>query len=404
MEFKKQLVSLVAFVAMFALMVSSVSAFAQITSVEVSGVEGLSAGSNISVFAGTTVPVRIIFTATADANDVRVKVWLSGSSDYTAASDRFVVDAGSTYSKLIAVQVPHDVDPQEDMRLEVSIENRANGQVDRREISLSAQRESYTVQILDVAADSKVSAGDNLALDIVLKNRGRELAEDTFVTVSIPALGIERRAYFGDMSPVDQTDPLPEKEDASTRRLFLNIPSNVPAGIYTIQVDAFTADSKTTVTKKVAVVGASDSSRIVSASTTKTVAVGEDAVYSVTVVNTGNKVQVYDLSFDAPADLSVNADEAIVVVPAGTSKTVKVMSSADKAGKYAFVVSVNSDGELVTKQNFVTNVEGKKNSTANATVVLTVVLAIIFVVLLVVLIVLLTKKPQKAEEFGESYY
>jgi hypothetical protein len=300
--------------------------------------------------------------------------------------------------------VPNNIDPKENMRLEVSVENRVSGQVDRREISLSAQRESYTVQILDVATDSKVSAGDNLALDVVLKNRGRELSEDTFVTVSIPALNIERRAYFGDMSPVDQTDPLPDKEDASTRRMFLNIPSNAPAGIYTIQVDAFNADSKTTVTKKVAVVGASDSSRVVSSAVTKTVAVDEDAVYSVTVVNTGNKVQVYDVSFDAPAELKVAADETVVVVPAGTSKTVKVSVSADKAGKYAFVVSVNSDGALVTKQNFVTNVEGSKSSTANATVVLTVVLAIIFVVLLVVLIVLLTKKPQKAEEFGESYY
>lgn len=404
MEFKTQLVSLVALFALLVLSAGSVSAFATISSVEVSGVEGLNSGTNISVFAGSTIPVRVIFFADADAKDVRVKVWLSGSSDYTATSDRFVVDAGSTYSKLIAVQVPSDIDPREDMRLEVSIESRTDGEVDRAEIPLSAQRESYTVQILDVAADSKVSAGENLALDVVLKNRGRELAEDTFVTASIASLGIERRAYFGDMSSVDQTDPLPEKEDASTRRMYLTIPSSAPAGIYTIQVDAYNADSKTTVTKKVAVIGKGDTSRVVSASTTKTVAPGEKAVYSVNIVNTGSKVQVYDLTFDAPADLSVDADESIVAVPAGTSKAVKVSVSADKAGKYAFTVNVNSDGELITKQNFVTDVEGTKSSTTNATVVLTVVLAIIFVVLLVVLIVLLTKKPQKAEEFGESYY
>ena len=33
-----------------------------------------------------------------------------------------------------------------------------------------------------------------------------------------------------------------------------------------------------------------------------------------------------------------------------------------------------------------------------------IILAIIFVVLLIVLIVLLTRKPEKAEEFEESYY
>jgi preprotein translocase subunit SecG len=45
--------------------------------------------------------------------------------------------------------------------------------------------------------------------------------------------------------------------------------------------------------------------------------------------------------------------------------------------------------------------EGKA---VNPIVVLTVVLAIIFLVLLVVLIVLIGRKPQKSEEYGESYY
>jgi len=51
--------------------------------------------------------------------------------------------------------------------------------------------------------------------------------------------------------------------------------------------------------------------------------------------------------------------------------------------------------------------EGESTSgtpTANPVVVLTVVLAIIFVVLLIVLLVLIGKKPEKSEEFGESYY
>lgn len=403
MEFKKHLVSLVAMFALLVLSASSVSAFADITSVEVSGVEGLSTGTSIAVFAGETIPVRVVFFATDDASDARVKVWISGGSDYTAVSERFVVDAGQTYSKLIAVQVPFDIDPREDLRLEVSVESKADGEVDREEIDLSAQRDSYLVQILDVQFDPSVSAGDAIPLDIVLKNRGREFAEDVFVRASIPALGVERRAYFGDLSAVDQNDPLPEKEDATERRMFLNIPASAPAGIYVVQVEAFNADSKATVTKRVAVVGVSETSRIVSSATSKTFDAGVEGIYTVTIVNTGDRVQVYDLTFEAPADLTVGAEESVVAVPAGSSKTVKVTASANSAGKYAFTANVNSDGELVKKENFVANVEGSSGA-ANATVVLTVVLAIIFVVLLVVLIVLLTRKPQKTEEFGESYY
>jgi preprotein translocase subunit SecG len=66
-----------------------------------------------------------------------------------------------------------------------------------------------------------------------------------------------------------------------------------------------------------------------------------------------------------------------------------------------------SNGDLVESKEFAANVEGTSLNTGfsgNTAVVLTVVLAIIFVVLLVVLIVLLTRKPQKTQEFGESYY
>ncbi len=156
-------------------------------------------------------------------------------------------------------------------------------------------------------------------------------------------------------------------------------------------------------TKKIAVVGNSEDSAVVAPMASKTFAAGSSAEYSLTLVNSGNKVQVYELAFEALSGLTLVADEPVTALPAGTSKTVKVTASAAKAGKYTFAVNVYSQGELVTKEAFTANVEGRSAS-ANGTVVLTVVLAIVFVVLLVVLIVLLTRKPQKTEEFGESYY
>jgi preprotein translocase subunit SecG len=44
------------------------------------------------------------------------------------------------------------------------------------------------------------------------------------------------------------------------------------------------------------------------------------------------------------------------------------------------------------------------NGQAAGVVILTVILVIIFVVLLIVLIVLLTRKPDREDELGESYY
>jgi len=63
------------------------------------------------------------------------------------------------------------------------------------------------------------------------------------------------------------------------------------------------------------------------------------------------------------------------------------------------VFSLN--GELLYVVNMTKSVDSGSSSPI---VALTVILAIIFVVLLVVLIVLMGKKPEKSEEFGESYY
>ena len=95
----------------------------------------------------------------------------------------------------------------------------------------------------------------------------------------------------------------------------------------------------------------------------------------------------------------------MVDISAGSSKTVTVKASATEDGSYTFNVSVYTlDGELVETVPLNLKVEGKTRSVADPVVVLTIVLAVIFLILLVVLIVLVGKKPQKAEELGESYY
>jgi len=403
----KNLVFLVTLVALAISLVASVSAFGQITSVEVAGVEGLPSGSaDIAVFAGQTVPVRVVFEAdnlTDSVRDVRVKAWIVGDRELAVSSERFVVDSGKTYSRLVSVQVPSDLDSSEDLDLVVSVESRNDGVADEQSISLGGQRESYVVEILDVDFEPQVKAGDTLALDVVLKNRGREEAEDTFVRARIPSLGIEDRGYFGDLSEKDQSDP--DKEDSSERRLFLRVPANTPAGVYVVEIDAFNSDSATTISKRVAVVSAGDDSIIVSPVSSRTFGSGETGKYSLTLVNTGSNVAVYELVVEAPAELNVEVSETVLAIPAGTSRTVQIDATSSRADDYAFAVNVHSDGQLVTTKQFMAKVtEGRTVSTGNATVLLTVVLAIIFIVLLVVLIVLLTRRPEKSEEFGESYY
>lgn len=397
----KQVVTLVTVLAFALFLAANVSAFGYVDSVEVDGVNAYS-GSNIAVFSGESVPVKIVFYATDNADDVRVKAWISGEEGLSVSTERFDVLADNYYSRTVSVEIPEDINPDEELSLWVSVEDRNTGLADTFEVSLTAQRGSYDVEVLNVEMDSEVKAGETLALDVVLKNTGRQLAEDTFVKVSIPALGIEKKGYFGDISAVDEVDP--DRDDAVEGMLYLALPNDATTGVYVVEIEAYNGDFSEKITRKVAVTGASDDTIVLSSVASKTVNVGEAEEYSLTIVNTGSNVRVYNLVFETASGLAFNADDTVVVVPAGVSKTVKYDVEATKAGSYNFAVNVYSDGQLVKTQDYVANAEEGNALAGNATVLLTVILAIIFIVLLVVLVVLLTRKPEKVEEFGESYY
>jgi uncharacterized membrane protein len=212
-----------------------------------------------------------------------------------------------------------------------------------------------------------------------------------------------------DQPVIDGYEDRLDKEDAAIKRILLKIPSNAKPGVYAVEIEAYNADSTSAVTKRVAVSGSSEESLVVSPVKSKTFKTGESAKYSITLVNSGNKVKVYQVGIDAPSGIVVNTDMPVIAVPAGLTQTVEIEASTDKVGVYDFTVTVQSGGELVSRESFIANVEKSGLSSAtsiggNATVLLTVILAIVFVVLLVVLIVLLTRKPEKQREIGESYY
>jgi len=99
----------------------------------------------------------------------------------------------------------------------------------------------------------------------------------------------------------------------------------------------------------------------------------------------------------------VSLSKSLVAVSAGSSETVTVEATSTVAGTQTYSVNIfSADGTLVDTVSFSTVTEGRK--VTSPIVVLTIILAIIFIVLLVVLVVLIGKKPEKAEEFGESYY
>jgi len=412
----------IALAALTATMVSAthdVDSFGHIVRVEVNGITvGANSDVDFAEFSGQRVPILVVFEAVDDfdalnigedgvVEEVRIKAWISGERENAIVSDRFDVLEGRTYSRFFLLDIPSDLDRDldESRRLEIVVESRSDGTADEEEIDFTVQRESFGIEILAVNLHSEVKAGDALIADVVIKNVGRQFADDTFLTVRIPELGLETSSYFGDLSPLDQDDP--DKEDAVERRVFLRIPADVSAGLYTVVFEAFNSDSFVTLEKKVLVGGAGDDTMVVSGTSSRKFAVGETEEYTLTLVNRGNTIRVYELFVESDGGLDVDV-EPVVVVPAGSSRTVTVFVESQEEGQGSFTINVLSDGKQIDAKTFRANVveeDGRVTvDSKNATVLLTIILAIVFIVLLVVLIVLLTRKPQKSEEFGESYY
>jgi hypothetical protein len=150
-----------------------------------------------------------------------------------------------------------DDDP-EDLTILVRIS--AKGKDSFEEIyNVRMQRESYTLSILSIEADDKISAGSVLALDVVVKNFGSDRLDDTYVRASIPELGISKRIYLGDIESETDED-YDQIRDTINKRIYLTIPTNSISGVYNVEVEAYNFDSIVTASKKVIISGVNSDS------------------------------------------------------------------------------------------------------------------------------------------------
>lgn len=378
----------------------SAANLANIDSVEVEGV-------NVSLYdaavvAGDTLTVQVVFTAEIDATNVRIEAELTGTKvDVSEKTAFFDVEASKTYVKTLELTIPYELKDSlsGDFNLNIRIWNSEN-ETEYNTV-LRIQRESYNADIMSIEVSQTVVAGELLPVDVVLKNIGYNVLDDAYVTVSIPALGLKRTSYFGDIIAVEDDD----NDDYVRGRFYLRIPYEALEGIYTIEATATNDDLDLTESEEIIVKNDFSEGNIIVTSFRQRVATGQDAEYSFMLVNPTNQLKVYQIVTEPGCEVNCNlytrANSAVVAVPAGTSKTVTVTAYAVEEGEYTFNVNVLSGNQLEGIVTFSLSAEGKQS---NPVAVLTVILAIVFLVLLVVLIVLLGKKPQKSEEFGESYY
>lgn len=401
------------------LSVLSVVATVSATKTELANVEFVKVNSmivdsseGISVIAGDTLTVQIAFKALETAQDVKFKAEIEGEKiDVSEKTAPFNVEAGSRYVKTLTIKVPYELKDVVSENVELSWELYNKDYETTNFTDLDVQREAYKTSVMSISTNQRVSAGETMSIDVVLKNTGYNYLDDMYVTARIPSLGVEKTVYFGDLSSVDNCkdsifcdaeDYDDEERDTERARFYLTVPYGAEAGIYTLEVEAKNSDLTTTEVKQFVVENDFSAGNVMVTSSSKTVSAGEEAVYNLLVVNPTNKLKVYTVSVDSSGSLSTDLESTMVAVPAGSSATVSLTAQSKTQGEYAFTANVFSGNELVSSVPLTTTVEG--TSFTSPVAVLTIILAVIFIVLLIVLIVLVGKKPAKSEEFGESYY
>lgn len=363
----------------------------------------LGSGITMAGMVDEVVPVRVTFEAIDDMSDVRVKVEMEGHrDDVEAETNRFDIVDGSTYTKLLNLRLPSDLD--DDLTKEFTLYVSVVSSSDRTEevYTVKMQRESYDVEILSVDY-GEFSAGEVVPVTVVLKNTGFQRANDNYVVVSVPELGVSSRGYAGDLVPTETCDEdddnyCEDEEDSTQKTVYLKMPSNVPEGVYELEITAYNKDSET-VMRKLVNMGSSGSTMVLAAVKNQDMRAGETKTYDLIVVNSADDVKVFNIQTVSGAALAVSAPSVVTVGP-DSSETVQIsVTASNDADVGAYTFSADVDGKQVV---FGANVTG--GSVSNSVVALTVVLVIIFVVLLIVLIVLLTRKEQPIEEVETSYY
>jgi hypothetical protein len=248
-----------AIIAMFAMStVMAADLAVSFDSVQANDVVMQNSGSNVNVLSGVpgeTIPVVVTLTAQADLTDVKLKVYVEGyKSDIEVSTSRFDVVNGSTYIKRLALTLP-SVEDMDGLTEGLTLRVRASDKTSDNEsvYNIKMQRDAYSLQFLNIDAPSKASAGEIIAVDVVLKNSGMRDASDSFVTVAIPELGVSKKAYFADLYSQDNTAD--DQTDARERVVYLVLPADAKSGDYMLQVTASNYDATSSAKKVITITG-----------------------------------------------------------------------------------------------------------------------------------------------------
>ena len=396
--------------------------------VEVNGVT-INIGPNskpviVDVKRGEDVDVLVVFKSIINLKDVRVKTWIEGYEykDIEDTTPLFDIKKGVTYTKTLTLEIPEDIDANENyrVRIEVSAQNN-NKEFANGPVYLRIDEERHNLKLRDVIFNSDVNAGKTLPLTVWVENLGDKDEKGIIVEVGIPELGISTRKMIRELVTENNEDD----EDVSLDYADLNlrIPENTKAGEYLVEVNIIYNNGHTVITETypVSITGVElikpvpVGKAIINIDTNlQSVAQGQGTAYRVLIVNLGNEPVTYSLAVAGVQSWGSFVDPGFVTVQPGSAGELNAFVVAGEnaiTGRHAFNVNVKANNEVVDTINLEADVTSKGVNFASTRKVLEVGFIVLVIVLIVLgLIILFTKvreesyEPKSGSEEVQTYY
>ncbi|MBI5871791.1 hypothetical protein HZB88_01775 [archaeon] len=339
--------------------------------------------------------------------------------DVEVSSDMFDMEPGVIYSKSLSLELPADMDVEDNEYTLYVQAYDAEGSV-QNSYTLYLERTRHKVEIIDLlVSPSSAEAGESVLLDVRIKNYGDQKEEDIKVIASIDALGLSVSDYVDELAAYEEDNE--DEEDSDSAVLTLNIPEDADAGVYELAVDVEYADGHETVEDEASLTIAGEGTTTTTTTTSEevvitadtgllTLDIGEEKYFKLSFANKGASPQSFTIAVSGTqAWADVKVSPSYLSIAAGNTEDAYIYVKPTLSGTYEFTVSASTDS-VVEEINLKADVAGKTGEIESSELLKIGAIALVVVIIILLLAVALRKGKQgKSEEplepkEGQAYY
>ncbi len=401
-----------------------------ITSVYIEDIE-ISADTATQVELEDTVEIKVYIEGTGDSTtcpdvddcevEVKVKAWIGGYEydDVEAISSTFDIEPGVSYRKTLDLEIPSDLD-LDDNDYTLYVEVYDNEDYERESFDLYIEKQRHSLEIMDVIYDSTVNAGDELSVEVRVKNVGEQKEEDIKVEVSLEDLD-SASDYIDELASEEEDNE--DEESSDSANFILDIPEDTESGTYNLNIlvaydndhetlektYVITVDGTETTTEE----SASEETSISTSSTSLEGKEGDDKTLELSITNPGSEEETYEIAVAGIAQwASSTVSPSTLDLAAGETEKVSLTLTpdADAAGEHEFSIQIlDSEGNLVKEIQMEMDVEENDKSSWLKIGFMILIVLIVLVALIVIFKKLIQddddddEDPLEPKE-GKTYY